>query len=90
VSNLVLLAALCLERDPREVAEEFGDGGAVALKRVLTEAINERLRPARTLRSALIQDRGYLREVLNAGTAAAAAIAAETLATVRQLMHTVC
>ena len=33
VSNLVLLAALCLERDPHEVAEEIGDGGAAALKR---------------------------------------------------------
>ena len=60
VSNLVLLAALCLERDPREVADEIGGGGAAGLKRVLVEAVNERLRPVRSLRSALIQDRAYL------------------------------
>src|ERR1700742_278611 len=33
VSSLVLLAALCLDRDPVSVAEEIGDGGAAALKR---------------------------------------------------------
>jgi len=30
VSNLLLLAALCLEREPRDVAEEIGGGGAAA------------------------------------------------------------
>jgi tryptophanyl-tRNA synthetase len=88
VSNLVLLAALCLERDPHELAEEIGGGGAALLKRVLTEAINERLRPVRSRRRALIDDRGYLREVLRAGTRRAGAMAAMTLDTVRQLMHT--
>ncbi|RST23122.1 tryptophan--tRNA ligase, partial [Streptomyces sp. WAC04770] len=33
VSSLVLLAALCLDRDPHEVAAEIGGGGAAALKR---------------------------------------------------------
>ena len=33
VSSLVLLAALCLDRDPAAVADEIGDGGAAALKR---------------------------------------------------------
>ncbi len=88
VSNLVLLAALCLERDPSELAEEIGDGGAAGLKRVLVEAINERLRPVRARRSALIADRGYLRDVLRAGTETSRAIATDTLDSVRRLMHT--
>ena len=56
VSNLVLLAALCLERDPQELADEIGDRGAAGLKRVVTEAVNERMRPTRARRRAL--DRG--------------------------------
>ncbi len=88
VSNLVLLAALCLERDPIEVADDIGDGGAAELKRVLVEAINERLRPVRARRAALIEDRGYLRDVLRAGTETSRAIAADTLDNVRRLMHT--
>jgi tryptophanyl-tRNA synthetase len=88
VSNLVLLAALCLERDPGEVATEIGGGGATTLKRVVAEAVNERLRPVRSLRNTLIQDRTGLREALMAGTERAKAMAADTLASVRQLMHT--
>src|SRR6266567_1487262 len=42
VSSLVLLAALCTERDPAAVADEIGDGGAARLKAFLTEAVNER------------------------------------------------
>ena len=89
VSNLVLLAALCLERDPHDVADEIGNGGGVALKQVLTEAVNERLRPVRRRRDALIEDRGYLREVVRTGTEAARAMAVDTLNSVRELMHTV-
>ncbi len=89
VSNLVQLAALCLERDPHDVADEIGNGGGVALKQVLTEAVNERLRPVRRRRDALIEDRGYLREVVRTGTEAARAMAVDTLNSVRELMHTV-
>jgi tryptophanyl-tRNA synthetase len=89
VSNLVLLAALCLEREPREVAEEIGGGGAAALKRVLSEAVNERLRSVRSLRRTLMQDRAGLREVVMAGSETAKGMAAETLANVRRLMHTI-
>jgi tryptophanyl-tRNA synthetase len=88
VSNLVLLAALCLERDPHDVAHEIGDGGASHLKRLVTEAVNERLRPVRARRSALRHDRGYLREVLHDGTSTARAMAVRTLANVQELMHT--
>ncbi len=88
VSNLVLLAALCLERDPQDVAEEIGGAGAATLKRVLAEALNERLRPVRSSRNALIRDRAFLREVLSAGTVRARAIADATLTGVKRLMHT--
>ena len=88
VSNLVLLAALCLEREPHVLAAEIGGGGAAGLKQTATEAVNERLRPIRARRSALIEDRGYLREVLRTGTAVANEMAAGTLADVQRLMHT--
>jgi tryptophanyl-tRNA synthetase len=89
VSNLVLLAALCLEREPHELAEEIGNGGAAKLKRVLVDAVNERLRPVRSRRSALIEDRAALRGTAMAGSEIARAMAVETLANVRRLMHTV-
>jgi tryptophanyl-tRNA synthetase len=88
VSNLVLLAALCLGREPQAVAEEVGDGGAAALKRLLTEAVNERFRDIRGRRAELARDRAYLRAMLADGNERARAIAERTLAEVRQLMHT--
>jgi tryptophanyl-tRNA synthetase len=88
VSNLVLLAALCLGRAPDAVADELGDAGSAALKRLLTEAVNERFRDIRARRAELMLDRAYLREVLEAGNERARAIAERTLAEVRQLMHT--
>ncbi|MBP2334753.1 tryptophanyl-tRNA synthetase [Saccharothrix coeruleofusca] len=88
VSNLVLLAALCLERQPEAVAEEVGAGGAAALKRLVTEAVNERFRDIRKQRAELINDRAQLRRILAAGNERAAEIADATLADVKRLMHT--
>ena len=88
ISNLVLLTALCEDADPVRVAEEIGTAGAGALKRRAAEAINERLRPIRTARAALLDDRAYLRQVLRVGSAAATAIADQTLMMVRNAMHT--
>ena len=85
-SSLVLLAALCLDRDPVSVADEIGDGGAAKLKRVVTEAVNERFAPIRARRAALAADPGYARQVLRDGGAQARAIAGETLAEVRAAM----
>jgi len=86
VSSLVLLAALCLDRDPAAVAEEIGDGGAAALKRMVTEAVNERLAPLRARRAELAADPGYARQVLRDGCARARAVAAATLEEVRDAM----
>ena len=86
VSSLVLLAALCLGRDPVAVADEIGDGGAAALKRVTTEAVNERFAPIRARRAELAADSGYARQVLRDGCARARAIAQQTLSEVRAAM----
>jgi tryptophanyl-tRNA synthetase len=86
VSSLVLLAALCLDRDPVALAEEIGDGGASALKRVVTEAVNERFAPIRARRKELAADPGYARQVLRDGCAQARAIAQDTMAEVRTAM----
>jgi tryptophanyl-tRNA synthetase len=86
VSSLVLLAALCLDRDPRAVADDIGDGGAAQLKRTLTEAVNERFAPVRARRAQLAADPGYARRVLRDGCARARAVAAATLEEVRGAM----
>jgi tryptophanyl-tRNA synthetase len=88
VSNLLLLTALCEGGRPERVADEIGSGGAVALKRRATEAVNERLRPIRMRRAEIVKDRVSLRLVLSRGNASANAIANRTLDAVRQLMHT--
>ncbi len=88
VSNLVLLTALCEGTDPPLVAEQIGTRGAAELKRRATEAINERLRTIRATRAELVADRAYLRQVLRAGSFAAAAIADQTLEIVSAAMHT--
>ena len=88
VSSLVLLAALCQDRDPRALADEIGTGGAAALKRTVTEAVNEHLSPLRARRAVLARDRGHLRDVLRAGNAHAEAVAETTLREVRAVMHT--
>jgi tryptophanyl-tRNA synthetase len=88
VSNLVRLTALCQGRSPEAVAAEIGDGGAAALKRVLTEAVNDRFRPIRARRLELLRDPGYLRHVLREGNERARTIAEQTLGEVRALMNT--
>ncbi|MGN6794215.1 MAG: tryptophan--tRNA ligase [Streptosporangiaceae bacterium] len=88
VSSLVLLAALCQDREPAEVAAEIGPGGSAALKRVVTEAVNEFLRPLRARRAELAADPGYLRQVLREGNARAGAIASGTLTEVHSMMGT--
>ncbi|WP_406515476.1 tryptophan--tRNA ligase [Streptomyces sp. NBC_00873] len=86
VSGLVLLAALCLGRDPYEVAEEIGDGGGAVLKRTVTDAVNERLAPVRARRAEYAQDMAYVRSVLRTGNERANAVAEATLAEVRGVM----
>jgi len=83
VSNLLLLAGLASGRDPREIAEEIGDGGGGTLKRVVTEAVNEHFAPIRARRAELLADPGYLRQVLAQGNERANAVAEASLAEVQ-------
>jgi tryptophanyl-tRNA synthetase len=76
-----------LERSPEEVASEIGGAGSAGLKRLLTDALNERLRPLRQRRRELVADPAYLRTVLTTGTDRARDIAEATLRDVRALMH---
>ncbi|MCL2735489.1 MAG: tryptophan--tRNA ligase [Propionibacteriaceae bacterium] len=86
VSNLLAIAGLCLGQDPAQIAEEIGDGGAGALKKVVTEALNETLAEHRTRRGELVADPGYVASVLQRGNAHANEIAEATLAEVRTAM----
>ncbi|MET8741724.1 tryptophan--tRNA ligase [Streptomyces sp. NPDC004728] len=86
VSSLVLLAALCLGREPHAVAEEIGGGGAAELKRTVTEAVNSRMAPIRARRAEYARDMGYVRSVLRAGNERANEIATATLEEVRGVM----
>lgn len=79
VSNLLLLAGLCTERDPREIAAEIGDGGGGALKNFVTEALNEHLAPIRERRAEIAGDQGELERILKAGNERAREQAAQTL-----------
>ncbi|WP_406495535.1 tryptophan--tRNA ligase [Streptomyces sp. NBC_00846] len=86
VSSLVLLAALCLDRDPHAVAEEIGGGGAAVLKRTVAEAVNSRMAPIRARRAEYARDMEYVRSVLRDGNERANEIAAATLDEVRGVM----
>ena len=86
VSSLVLLAALCLDRDPHEVAAEIGGGGAAGLKTLVTAAVNDLFAPIRARRAEYACDLGYVRQVLRDGNERATEIASVTLAEVRAAM----
>lgn len=86
VASLLLTAALCTGRTPGDLAGEIGGRGAIALKAVVTEAVNEHLRPLRGRRRELAADPGYLDRILMAGNGHANAVAEETLRRVRECM----
>jgi tryptophanyl-tRNA synthetase len=89
VSGLVQLTALCLDRDPHEVAAEIGDAGAAALKRTVTEAVNEFLAPMRARRAAYAKDLQFVRNLLRTGNGRANELADQTLQEVRTAMGTI-
>ena len=86
VANLLSMAALCSGGDPTQLADQIGDGGGGGLKALVTEAVNERLRPVRSRRAELAADPGYLLDVLRDGNARANEIADATLNEVREAM----
>ena len=86
VSNLLLLASLCTRQPPEAIAAQIGDGGSGALKKVVTEALNEALRPIRARRDALASDPQVVTAVLRRGIATANEVADATLREVRAAM----
>jgi len=87
VSNLLLLVSLSTGKAPEEIAEEIGDGGSGKLKTILTDAINEYLRPLRTRRKELEQNIDFIRSTLRAGVVSAREEAVKTLDEVREVMN---
>jgi tryptophanyl-tRNA synthetase len=84
VSGLLATAAVVLGRTPQEIADELGDAGAGALKRLTTEAVNEFLADHRERRASLtVADAAA---VLREGNERARGIADATLEEVRVAM----
>ena len=86
ISGLLTTAGICTGRDPKEIAEEIGMGGAGQLKRVVTEAVNGYFAPIRERRAEIEKDMGYVADVLHEGNRRARKIAAATLDEVREVM----
>jgi tryptophanyl-tRNA synthetase len=84
VSNLVLMASLCLGMTPDEVASSVP--GAAGLKQTLTEAVNETLAPLRARRAEYAKDPAFVRKVLREGNERANDFAGGTLTQVRAAM----
>jgi len=86
VANLLLLASLCTGDAPEAIAARIGSGGSGALKKFVTDALNEEMRPIRARREALGRDPQVVASVLRRGTATANEVADVTLREVRAAM----
>lgn len=86
ISNLLLLTTLCTNQDPHILAAEIGNAGASRLKSILTEALNEYLRPLRQRRQELEKDPEYIKRILRAGIDQAREVAQKTIVEVRKAM----
>ena len=86
VSNLLLMASLCTNEDPHTLASEIGDAGASRLKSMLTEVLNEYLRPIRKRRQELEKEPDFIWGLLKKGAKQAREVAQKTLVEVRQAM----
>lgn len=86
VSALLTTASICTGRNPQEIAEEIGMGGAGQLKQYVTEAVNTYFAPLRERRRLYEHDLPYIKEVLHEGNKKAQAIAEKTLNEVREAM----
>jgi tryptophanyl-tRNA synthetase len=87
ISNLINLISLCSGDSPEDIADRIGDGGAEKLKVVLSETLNEYLRPLRARRKELEVDMDYIKAVLDAGARQARSVGEKTLVEVRRAMN---
>ncbi len=88
VANLLTIASILSGEPAERLAERIGDAGAAALKRVVTEVVNESLRPLRARRRELVAEPEYLDSVLLRGIATVTTVAGLTLDAVRHAMGT--
>ncbi len=86
VANLINLISLATSQPPEEIAALVGNGGAARLKRLLTDSLNEYLRPLRLRRTQLEANMDYVQSILQAGIKQARTVAEATLSQVRQAM----
>lgn len=86
IANLLELLAMVTGTDPRQLADDIGCHGAGELKRRLTEAINELLRPLRAKRAEFEAIPDYLDDVLDQGNARARQLAKQTLGEVHDAL----
>ncbi len=86
VSALLTTAALCTGRTEVEIADEIGDAGSGALKKYVTDAVNDYLAPIRERRHRYEQDLDYVKDVLHEGNRKMNEIANGTLDEVRAAM----
>lgn len=86
VSALLTTAALTTGRREEDIAAEIGNEGSGALKRYVTESVNNYLAPIRERRAELEAQPQFIREVLYEGNRRANEIADATLQEVREAM----
>ena len=86
VASLLLMGALCAGTSPESLADQLDNGGAAVLKQVVTEAVNEHLRPLRRRRAELVAEPDVVRSVLARGAERANAEADRTLADVHEAL----
>lgn len=87
VSALLTTAALCTGRKEEDIAAEIGNDGSGALKKYVTESVNEYLAPIRARRRELENDLDYIKDILHEGNKKANLIADATLNEVREAMN---
>jgi tryptophanyl-tRNA synthetase len=86
ITNLIEILAALRGTDPAEVEREFDGSGYGDFKQAVGDAVAEYLAPVRARYEEIRPDEAGLEEALAAGAAKAGAIAAPTLAEVRDAM----
>ena len=86
ITNLIEMMSVAREIPPEEVEREFAGQGYGAFKEAVGEAVVERLSPVRERYLALRPDEAALEAILAHGAARARAMAAPTVADVRERM----
>lgn len=86
VSGLLSTAAICTGRSEAEIADEISEAGAGALKKYVTDAVNEYFAPIRERRHQYENDLDYVKDVLHEGNRKANEMAEATLVEVREAM----